>query len=74
MAKSCKMTKMHFQCIAETIASIRALHPADRSYIAQAFAISLSNTNPAFRTSEFLEACKSETDKAVDADKKLESK
>jgi len=67
------MTKMHFQLIADVISGL-ALRPDQRREVAFVFAHSLRKTNPAFDQTKFREACMSEGDKAVEADRQEELK
>lgn len=56
-----KMTRQHFQMIAEVIADMPTHAPSLRTAqksAAHAFAEKLGRTNPLFNTSRFLDACK----------------
>lgn len=69
--RSCKMTKMHFQLIADVIKDL-SVSPTSRHETAVAFASALRKTNPAFDWHRFVDACKTDAEKAVEADERLE--
>ncbi len=56
MARSCKMTKMHFQLIAKIINDLN-VGKTKRRDIANYFATCLRSTNPAFNAERFVDAC-----------------
>ena len=53
----CKMTRQHFQFIAEVIEAMDAQQPHGSSQIARHFAKHLKRTNPRFNEERFLKAC-----------------
>ncbi len=68
--RSCKMTKMHFQLIADVIQGLEV--PGNlRLEIAHNFAIALRRTNGSFIPQRFIEACQTEAEKQVEEDERL---
>jgi hypothetical protein len=57
MAKTPKMTKAHFQFIADVIASMDTGTLLTPTEVVGAFAHALKATNPAFDSNRFIEAC-----------------
>ncbi len=62
-----KMQRAHFILIAETIRNLEVSSQL-RSEIAGNFANMCRKTNPAFDWSRFMEACKTDAEKEVEAD------
>lgn len=56
--RQAKMTRVHFQFIADVVASLPD-EPA-RETVINRFAQSLKSTNPAFQTGRFIDACRKE--------------
>lgn len=72
MGRSCKMTKMHFQLIADIIKELNT-GVLERHNIAVEFANVLRRTNSQFDWRKFVEACKTDEEKLVEKDERLEN-
>ncbi len=66
-----KMTKMHFRLIADVIKDL-SVSPTSRHETAVSFATALRRTNPKFDWRLFVDACKTDAEKAVESDERLE--
>lgn len=73
MSRSCKMTKMHFELIADVITELD-VSPEQRRAIAYRFSVALRYTNDHMDAQRFLQACKTEAEKAVEEDERQNGK